>query len=49
MHREKFEKFLLDTLSIPEVMPEEEVPTEEDRCVLAAARRLATMHYRPVG
>jgi hypothetical protein len=48
-HREKFEKFLFDTLSIPEAMPEEEQPAEEERCVSVTAKRLSTIPYRPVG
>jgi hypothetical protein len=48
-HREQFEKFLFDTLSIPETMPEEEPPAEEDRRVLVAAQRFVTLPYRPLG
>jgi hypothetical protein len=48
-HREKFEKFLMDTLSIPETMREEEPPAQEDRRISMAARRFATLPYRPVG
>jgi hypothetical protein len=48
-HRENFEKFLLDTLFMPEAIPEEEPPAEADRRVLAAAKRLSTIPYRPLG
>jgi hypothetical protein len=49
VHRQNFESFLMDTLSIPETIPEEEPPTEEDRRVSVTAKRLATLPYRPVG
>ena len=44
-HREKFEKFLIDTLSFPDPAPAEE-PSAEEQSVSAAANMLANLPHR---
>ena len=44
-HREKFEKFLIDTLSFPDPSPAEE-PREEAQSVSSAANMLARLPHR---
>ncbi len=47
-HREKYEKFLLDTLTIPEITPQEEPPAEQQH-VFVAGQILKTLPQRPGG
>jgi hypothetical protein len=47
-HRETYEKFLLDTLTIPEITPQEEPPAEKQH-VFAAGQILKTLPQRPGG
>jgi len=46
-HREKYEKFLIDTLSFPDTPPEE--PPAEEQSVSAAANMLAKLPHRTGG
>jgi len=45
-HRETYEKFLLDTLTIPETPPQEERPAEE-QYVFVAGQILKTLPQKP--
>jgi len=45
-HREAYEKFLLDTLTIPEPPPQEDPPAKE-RHVFVAGQVLKTLPQRP--
>ena len=47
-HREAFEKFLLDALTIPETIPQEE-PHAEERHVFVAGQVLKPLLLRPGG
>ena len=47
-HREKYEKFLIETLSIPETPPAQEPPLEEKH-VFVAGHVLPTLPQRPGG
>ena len=47
-HREKYEKFLIDTLSFPDVTSPEEPPAEE-QSVSAAAKMLAKLPHTTGG
>ena len=47
-HRAQFEKFLVETLSIPEVPSTEEPPAEEKH-VFVAGHMLPTIPHRPGG
>jgi hypothetical protein len=46
-HREKYEKFLIDTLSFPDTPPEE--PPAEEQSASAAANMLAKLPQRTGG
>jgi hypothetical protein len=48
VHRETYEKFLLDTLTIPETPPQEEPPTEQQRPI-EAGPILINLPPRPGG
>ena len=45
-HREAYEKFLLDTLTIPETTPQEELPAEEQH-VFVAGQVLKPLSQKP--
>jgi hypothetical protein len=45
-HREAYEKFLLDTLTIPETTPQEEPPAEE-QYVFVAGQVLKPLSQKP--
>jgi hypothetical protein len=47
-HREKYEKFLVETLSFPDASPPEEPPAEGDS-ISAAANKMAQLPHRPGG
>ena len=47
-HREKYEKFLIETLSFPDATGPEE-PRAEKESISAAANRLAQLPHRPGG
>jgi hypothetical protein len=44
-YREKYEKFLIDTLSIPDTTPQDE-PSAEDQNDFTAGKKLANLPYR---
>jgi len=47
-YREKYEKFLIDTLSFPDPTPAQDPPAEEQRA-FEAGSRLANLPHRPGG
>ena len=47
-HREKYEKFLVETLSLHDTSPPEEPPAEGES-ISAAANRMAQLPHRPGG
>jgi len=47
-YRDKFEKFLIETLSIPEPPPAQELPVEEKRVIMPGPV-LSTLPQRPGG
>jgi hypothetical protein len=47
-HREKYEKFLVETLSFPDASPPEE-PAAEGESISAAANKMAQLPHRPGG
>jgi hypothetical protein len=47
-HREKYEKFLVETLSFPDASPPEEPPAEGES-ISAAANKMAQLPHRPGG
>ena len=47
-HREKYEKFLVETLSFPDASPLEEPPAEGES-ISAAANKMAQLPHRPGG